>query len=381
MERPAAARAQAAGGEARVKCLLVDDRVENLIALSALLGRDDIELLQARSGTEALELLLVHDVALALVDVQMPEMDGFQLAELMRGTERTRHVPIIFVTAGQRDQHGLFKGYGSGAVDFLYKPIDPYILGSKVEVFLQMHRQKQQLAREMAERTETLRVNEMFTAMLGHDLRGPLAAILMSAQQLANRPDEVSKRIAARLTGSGKWMNRMIEDMLDLARARVGEGIPLARRDIDLGALVERAVGERRAAQPDRTIELTQRGDLTGCWDEDRLMQVASNLIGNALHHGNPALPVEIGIDGGAADTVRFEVSNGGAIAPEVLPHIFDPFRGGQRRSNRSEGLGLGLYIVKQIVEAHAGSVHVDTGAGDRTCLQVRLPRRPAAMP
>ena len=100
-----------------VKCLLVDDLEENLVALAALLKRDDVELLEARSGAEALELLLVHDVALAFLDVQMPDMDGFELAELMRGSDRTRHVPLIFVTAGARDQHRVFKGYETGAVD------------------------------------------------------------------------------------------------------------------------------------------------------------------------------------------------------------------------------------------------------------------------
>src|ERR1700743_3026277 len=111
-----------------IKFLVVDDTEENLIALDALLARDGLELLKARSGSEALELLLAHDVALALLDVQMPDMDGFELAELMRGSERTRHVPLIFVTAGARDQHRIFKGYETGAVDFLYKPIDAHIL-------------------------------------------------------------------------------------------------------------------------------------------------------------------------------------------------------------------------------------------------------------
>ncbi len=114
-----------------MKCLLVDDLEENLLALSALLQRPDLEILTARSGSEALELLLVHDVALAFLDVQMPEMDGFELAELMRGSERTRQIPIIFVTAGARDRHRLFKGYESGAVDFLFKPIEPHILQNK----------------------------------------------------------------------------------------------------------------------------------------------------------------------------------------------------------------------------------------------------------
>src|SRR5580698_8856411 len=104
-----------------VKCLIVDDLQENLLALSALLEREDVQVLTAKSGAAALELLLVHDVALAFLDVQMPEMDGFELAELMRGSDRTRHIPIIFVTAGVRDQYRLFKGYETGAVDFLYK--------------------------------------------------------------------------------------------------------------------------------------------------------------------------------------------------------------------------------------------------------------------
>jgi CheY-like chemotaxis protein len=132
-----------------VKFLLVDDLEENLLALSALLQRDDVELLLARSGLEALELLLQHEVALALLDVQMPDMDGFELAELIRGSERTRNVPLIFVTAGVRDERRLFKGYESGAVDFLYKPIEPHILRNKAEVFFQLYRQKQQLALEL----------------------------------------------------------------------------------------------------------------------------------------------------------------------------------------------------------------------------------------
>src|SRR6202000_3547568 len=103
-----------------IKFLVVDDTEENLIALDALLARDGLELLKARSGADALELLLIHDVALALLDVQMPDMDGFELAELMRGSERTRQVPIIFVTAGTREQQRVFKGYESGAVDFIY---------------------------------------------------------------------------------------------------------------------------------------------------------------------------------------------------------------------------------------------------------------------
>ena len=139
------------------KVLLVDDHPVNLTALCELLRRDDLELLCAKSGAEALELLLLHDVALALIDVQMPEMDGFELAELMRGVERAKHVPIIFVTAGSREERYRFRGYEAGAVDFLYKPIEPDVLKSKVNVFLAIDRQRRELTRLLAERTEAER--------------------------------------------------------------------------------------------------------------------------------------------------------------------------------------------------------------------------------
>src|SRR5579864_7230612 len=221
----------------RVKCLLVDDLEENLLALSALLERDDVHILTARSGREALELLLVHEVALAFLDVHMPDMDGFELAELMRGTERTRQVPIIFVTAGARDQYRLFKGYESGGVDFLFKPIEPHILRNKADVFFQLYRQKQQLARELRERSETLRLNEMLTAVLSHDLRSPLNAVMTCAELILRRSGEDDVReTAARIQSSGRRMSRMIEDMLDLARARLAGGIPIRREPADLAA-------------------------------------------------------------------------------------------------------------------------------------------------
>ena len=268
----------------RVKCLLVDDLEENLLALSALLRGPDVELLTARSGPEALELLLVHDVALALMDVQMPEMDGFALAELMRGAERTRHIPIIFVTAAAHDRSRVFTGYEAGAVDFLYKPIEPHILKNKAAVFFQLYRQKQQLARELQERTETLRLNEMFTAVLGHDLRTPLAAILGSAEVLqARSPDPLVRTTATRIQTSAKRMGKLIEDVLDLSRARLAGGIPLQRNAMDLEPLVQRLVQEHRVAWPDRTIDVRIDGLLHGDWDAERLAQVLDYHFSHSL--------------------------------------------------------------------------------------------------
>jgi two-component system, sensor histidine kinase and response regulator len=363
-----------------VKCLLVDDLEENLLALSALMADVDVEILTARSGREALELLLVHDVALALLDVRMPEMDGFELAELLRGSERTRHIPIIFVTAELREQHRVFRGYETGAVDFIYKPIEPHILRNKADVFFQLYRQKRQLASELSARTETLRMNEMFNALLAHDLRSPLSAILGAAHLLQRRSsDQASVESAGRIISSGTRMARLIEDMLDLARARLGGGIAVRRQTTDFKVLVERVLREQQLAAPSREIKSSFTGNLSGKWDPERIAQMAANLIGNALKHGDPDCVVEVGLDGTLPDCVTLTVQNGGTIAPDMVAGLFDPFRGSQRAPGRGEGLGLGLYIVSQIVQAHGGTVEVQTGKDHLTAFRVCVPREEGA--
>ena len=365
-----------------VKCLLVDDLEENLVALGALLEQDGVELLRARSGSEALELLLVHDIALALLDVQMPEMDGFQLAELMRGSERTRHIPIIFVTAGTHEPHRVFKGYELGAVDFLHKPVDPLILANKAAVFFQLYRQKLQLAEDLRERTETLRLNEMFVAILGHDLRTPLNTMLTSAEVLLRAPgDPAAQGAPARILSSGRRMQTLIENVLDLARARLAGGIALKREQVDLDRLLAAALLEHQALSPATAIEVECRGDLRGDWDSDRLAQVLSNLVGNAIQHGEAGGPVQVSVDGTHASSVILTVANPGGIAPEALPHVFDPFGSGRRQRARNEGLGLGLFIVRQIVDAHGGEIGVLVENECRTVFRVALPRGVAASP
>ena len=378
---------------ARAKILVVDDLEQNRRSLEALLRRDDVQVIEAGSGREALELLLVHDdVALALLDVQMPEMDGFELAELMRGTLRTRDVPIIFVTAGSKDQLRTFQGYGAGAVDFLFKPLELPILRQKVDVFLRLYRQRRELAetvqalqasadereRLVGQLTESLRMAEMFTAVLGHDLRNPLSVITTSAETLTRRaPDETLRRPAARIVSSGRRMGRMIEELLDLGRARMsGGGFPLSPCETDLLSLCRRVIADHELSHGRRGIELTHEGDALGSWDDDRLFQVLANLIGNALEHGRKDAPIAVRLDATARDQVLLSVHSGGAIPPAMMPHLFDPFRVRQKQQSGSRGLGLGLYIVREIVEAHGGRVDVSSSEAAGTVFVVTLPRR-----
>jgi signal transduction histidine kinase len=352
-----------------VKFLLVDDREDNLLALEALLRQDGLDLLKARSGDEALELLLVHDAALALVDVQMPEMDGFALAELMRGSERSRHVPIIFLTADASEQQRVFRGYDAGAVDFLVKPVEPRILRHKAQIFFQLYKQRQDLL-------DTLRVNETFTAVVGHDLKNPLHAMLAGTELLAATTLEPrTRKTAERLKTTARRMARMIDDIFDLSRARLGGGIPIESQPVDLVAIVRRVIGDQETTSPERVFRFQNGGSGEGDWDGARLEQVASNLIGNAVRHGAPDTAIDVGLDGCDAAAVTLSVHNGGRIAPDVRQHLFDPFRAGRSNRARGEGLGLGLYIVHQIVLAHGGSIEVCSNELEGTTFIVRLPR------
>jgi signal transduction histidine kinase len=351
-----------------VKFLIVDDREENLLVLEALLRQDGLQILKARSGEEALELLLVHDVALALLDVQMPEMDGFALAELMRGTERSRHVPIIFVTAGLQEQHREFRGYDAGAVDFLFKPIEPRILRHKAGVFFDLYKQRQELS-------ETLRVNETFVAAISHDLRNPLNSIVMGTEMILGAPlDEGTKRTAERVRSSSRRMVAMIDDLFDLARVRLGQGIPLERRSADLFKIAENVIAECLVTTPKRSIELRHDGNAEGQWDPVRIEQIVSNLVGNAIRHGSENTPIVV-IVNEAEGSAWLSIHNDGAIDADVRQTLFDPFRGPNGQRVKKEGLGLGLFIVQQLVSAHGGSVEFESSEAEGTTFRVRLPK------
>jgi signal transduction histidine kinase len=354
--------------------LIVDDVPENLVALEALLRRDGVQPLAARSGAEALELLLVHDVAIALVDVQMPEMDGFELAELMRGNARTKHVPIIFVTAAASDPTRVFRGYESGAVDFLFKPINPQILKAKIDVFLELADQRRQI-------TQALRLHELFVAILGHDLRNPLGALVAGTQLLTHQlTDDGHQRTLSRMGLAGRRMTVMIEQLLDLTRARLGDGVGFVRshKPLDVRELVQRTLDELHASHGGRDIAFHTTGDCASSGDPERLLQLFSNVIANALAHGEAGTAIAVRVAGGSRDIV-VEIENRGAIPPERLATLFEPFRREPRHAARSSGLGLGLFISRQIALAHGGDIAVASTPATGTTVAIRLPRTPEA--
>lgn len=370
-----------------IPVLLVDDLEENLLALEALLRRDGLTFLKARTGDEALELLLAHEVALALLDVQMPGMDGFQLGEYMRGSTRSRHVPIIFVTAGSADHQRRFRGYEAGAVDFIQKPIEADILRSKAEVFFDLFDQRRQVLRQRDElkayaaqlRAADRRKDE-FLAVLGHELRNPLMA-LRAGLQLLEREADGSKAgvIRERMGTQVLHLSRLIEDLLDVSRIDQGK-IALRLERVSLQAVLESAIDTSRpkidAGLHALTVDLPDEpawiaGDFT------RLSQVVSNLLTNAAKYtpsgGEIRLSARL-----EADTVEIEVEdNGVGVPPEMQERIFALYTqvpGPDTRS--SEGLGIGLALVKQLVELHRGAIAVSSEGEDQgSRFTVRLPR------
>jgi PAS domain S-box-containing protein len=223
---------------------------------------------------------------------------------------------------------------------------------------------------------QAVRFNEMFTAILGHDLRNPLAGIMATAEMAVRRPEgERFLEPLGRIVASGRRMARMIDQLLDFTRARLGTGIPLVTKHIDLLPLARQVLDELAIAHPDWKFRLDRAGDTQGIWDDDRLCQIVSNLVGNAVQHGIAEHGVNVHIDGTSPDAVHLRVRNMGTIPEELMARIFDPMTGGERRREKSHGLGLGLFISQQIAKAHGGYVDVASTEGEGTTFRVLLPR------
>jgi signal transduction histidine kinase len=425
-----------------INFLIVDDLEENLLALEALLKRDGLVFLRARSGDEALEILLKHDVALALLDVHMPGMDGFQLAEFMRGNERARHIPIIFLTAGAADVQRRFRGYEAGAVDFIQKPIEPDVLRSKASVFFDLHQQRRQiqvqrdalqastqaladaanqlesqvrertaeledaLARLKAETAEreraeaSLRQSQKMEAVgqltggIAHDFNNMLTGVIGSI-------DLMRRRIA-----SGRYEE--LGRFMDAASASAGRAAALTQRllafsrrqsldpkPVDINALIysmsdliERAIDESIDFKFEPTRELP-----SGMVDPHQLESAILNLAINArdaMPNGG-ALTVEtrvVDLDEAYAAArpglspgryLMVAVSDTGVgMPPEIIDKVFEPFF---TTKPLGQGTGLGLSMVYGFVRQSGGAVRIHSQVGVGTSVKLYLPTTDARPP
>ncbi|RMO16841.1 Sensor histidine kinase/response regulator [Pseudomonas cichorii] len=389
--------------EIQAKLLIVDDLPENLLALEALIKRDDRRVYKALSADEALSLLLQHEFALAILDVQMPGMNGFELAEMMRSTEKTKHIPIVFVSAAGRELNYAFKGYESGAVDFLHKPLDIHAVKSKVNVFVELYRQRKavkmqvealeqsrqeqeallkRLQATQGELEHAIRMRDDFMSIVSHEVRTPLNGLILETQlrKLHLAKDNTSAFTLDKLRGMVERderqiqsLIRLIEDMLDVSRIRTGK-LSIRPNAFDLSELVGQLL-ENFAAQiaaTESTVTLFADETVIGVWDEFRIEQVVANLLTNAMRYG-ARKPIEVRVycaDGEA----RVEVTDQGiGISEENQKRIFQQFERVTAK-HAVAGLGLGLFISEQIVLAHGGRIVVESEEGKGSTFRVCLP-------
>ena len=387
----------------QAKLLIVDDLPENLLALEALIKREDRTVYKALSADEALSLLLQHEFAMAILDVQMPGMNGFELAELMRGTEKTKNIPIIFVSAAGRELNYAFKGYESGAVDFLHKPLDIHAVKSKVNVFVDLYRQSkamkqqvealeqvrreqeallQQLQSTQLELEQAVRMRDDFMSIVAHEVRTPLNGLILETQL---RKMHLARDNAAAFTLDKmhamvdrderqiKSLIRLIEDMLDVSRIRTGK-LSIRPERFDLVQLVSNLLQNfaQQIEAAETEVSFTASGPVEGYWDEFRIEQVVSNLLTNALRYGGRS-PIQVRVYR-EGDEARVEVQDRGiGISEENQKRIFQQF---ERVSAKTvvAGLGLGLFISEQIVAAHGGSIVVESQINEGALFRVCLP-------
>src|SRR5207244_9567493 len=292
--------------------LIIDGNPANLVALEAVLERPGYRIVKASSGEEGLERAVGEEFAVVLIEAQLPGIDGFQTVRLLHQHPARHHVPVVFVSTLYSDMTTALKGYAAGGIDYIIKPFEPQLLRAKIDSLVSLYRRGAELKRratiiaqkeleavrahaEAVRAEETGRLRDRFIGILGHDLRSPLTAISNSAQLLMRMRDldDRHRTTVARIVRASDRMAHMISDVLDFTRGHLGSGIPVDPTEANLAEICRRVVDETKAIHPQREIEFETRGDLTGRWDSPRLEQVVSNLLGNAVHHGQGRILVE----------------------------------------------------------------------------------------
>jgi two-component system sensor histidine kinase/response regulator len=364
----------------RVNILLVDDQPANLVALEAMLQGLGQNLIKAESGREALRWLLTHEFAVILLDVKMPEMDGFETAELIRQRDKSRHTPILFLTAGDSTQTQAVRGYAVGAVDYLVKPVVPEFVRSKVAVFVELAKknellrrqakllaESEQAALELAETRAELvrdlehknRELESFSYAVSHDLRAPLRRIDSFSRAVlesqGDRLDEAGQRFLSRVREASRHMSQLIDDVLHLSRVTRAD---LRDQEVDLSGIASLILTRLQESEPERKLDAKVRPGVLVTGDSQLLKIAMENLLENAWKFTakEPESRIEFGMMQAGGEATYFVRDNGAGFDMTYTDRLFGPF---QRLHPQGEfpGNGIGLATVQRIIHRHGGRV------------------------
>jgi signal transduction histidine kinase len=396
-----------------VPVLLVDDEPVNLEGVQGMLeGR--CRCVQAHSADEALLHLLSQDFAAIILDIRLPGMTGIDLARLIKRRRRTEHVPILFLTAHMLEESDVVRGYDTGAVDYLSKPVNPHILRSKIAVFADLYRKSraleranealqkqiaqreviedalrkvnQELEQRVGERTAALRAADQrkdeFLAALAHELRNPLAALQGAAEviRMTAPPKPELKSSQGVISRQLRQMSRLVDDLLDVSRITRGR-LVLRRTHVELSAVVDDALEMSRPALEAHAHTVTldlPPGPVHLDADPVRLSQIIANLLDNAAKYTDPRGRVRLSVEVVGSHVQIAVEDNGVGIDAAVLPTVFDLFVQAEHGSEQvRSGLGIGLTLVRRLVELHGGTVEAASeGHGKGSRFTVRLPLR-----
>jgi two-component system sensor histidine kinase/response regulator len=387
---------RAPAGEAMepVKILIVDDQPENLLSAEAVLETLGESVVKADSGREALRQLLDQDFAVILLDIMMPEMDGLETAALIRQRERSRHTPLIFVTALGRSEEHIRRSYDLGAVDYMTKPFVPEILRSKVSVFVELHRKSallshqsklleqqnaelqrailrssraeeeikalnRHLERQLEQLNEVNRELEAFSYSASHDLRGPLSRISGFSRALldfhAGQLDEKGRLYLDRIDNSARRMCDLVEDLLNFSRLT---GVEMNEAKVDLSAIVSSLAAELMSRDPDRTAEFVVMPGVEAWGDGTLLRAALLNLIENSwkFTRKHATSTIEFGVVMRDGEPVYVLRDDGAGFDMADAARLFNPFQRLHKDAD-FEGTGIGLAIVERIIRRHGGRI------------------------
>jgi two-component system sensor histidine kinase/response regulator len=361
--------------DTKPKILIVDDKPENLVALEVVLKDMDVELIRANNGNEALKATLHHDFALALLDIQMPEMDGYELAGILREEEKTNHLPFIFISAVYTDNLNVFKGYEKGAFSFITKPFQPEILINKVKFFVEKHQQEITLMQKNKELEYVNKELESFSYSVSHDLRAPLRALdgysKILGEDYNNVLDDEGKRLLGNIQYNAKKMGALVDDLLTFSRLGKNE---IKKSQTNMNEMVEFVLNEiKSSTQHKASLKINSLFSANA--DHVLLQQVWVNLISNAIKYSQKKENsyVEIGSAKSETEITYYIKDNGAGFSMDYVDKLFGVF---QRLHSEKEfeGTGIGLAIVQRIIIKHGGRVWAEAKLNEGATFYFTLP-------
>lgn len=365
--------------------LIVDDKPENLIALQKTLEPRGFEIDTAGSGEEALKKVLKQTYDLIILDVQMPGMDGFEVAEAVGGYSKTSNIPIIFLSAVNVSKEFIEKGYASGGKDYLVKPFDIDILVLKIKTFVKLHEQnvalhhfQHTLLEEIEQRKHAESKKDEFISIASHELNTPLTSVKgylqLAEKTLKQGKYDRSEMFISQSKKQVEKLNRLVGDLLDSTKIASG-GLTFAFKDFDFDQFVDNTVDSIRQSYPTKQISCSGRSQRLVNGDESRLEQVLSNYLTNAIKYAPDSDQVYVEVAALPDGQVEVRVRDlGVGISEEKQQHIFDKFYRVEENAIRFQGLGMGLFICAEILRKHWGTYGVQSEVGKGSTFYFRLP-------